>query len=66
MTWQWPWTRNGQRHPVYAKYLACSLVCLLSTIKRFSRYKVVENRKYTEWPQNDLEHFLTVKSTLYS
>ena len=31
----------------------------------FSRYKVVENRKCTEWPQNDLNH-LTVERTLYT
>ena len=31
----------------------------------FSRYKIVENRKCTEWPQNNLK-FLTVKSTLYT
>ncbi len=29
----------------------------------FSRYRFFENRKYTEWPQNDLKH-LSVKSTL--
>ncbi len=33
--------------------------------KRFSRYKVAENWKCTEWPQTELEH-LTVKSTLYT
>ncbi len=32
---------------------------------RFSRYNVVENRKFTKWPQNDLKH-LTVKSVLYT
>ncbi len=31
----------------------------------FSRYKIVGNRKSTEWTRNDLEH-LTVKSTLYA
>ncbi len=31
----------------------------------FSRNKLVENRKCTEWPENDIEH-LTVKSTLYT
>ncbi len=29
----------------------------------FSRYRFFENRKFTEWPQNDLKH-LSVKSTL--
>ena len=31
----------------------------------FSRYKIVENRKCTEWPQNELETW-AVKSTLYA
>ena len=31
----------------------------------FSRLRVVDNRKCTKWPQNDLEH-LTVKNTLYT
>ena len=31
----------------------------------FSRYKVVENRKCPEWPQNDLKQ-LTFKSTLHT
>ncbi len=31
----------------------------------FSRYRFFENRKCTEWPQNDLTH-LSVKSTLYT
>ncbi len=30
----------------------------------FSRTKVVDNRKYTKWPLNDLEHL--VNSTLYT
>ena len=33
-----------------------------STTRRF-RYRLVENRKCAEWPQNDLKH-LSVKSTL--
>ncbi len=31
----------------------------------FSSYKVVENRKGTEWPQNDL-NYLSIKGTLYT
>ena len=31
----------------------------------FSRYKVVENPKRPEWPQNDITH-LSVKSSLYT
>ena len=27
-----------------------------------SRYKVVDDQKYNEWPQNDIEH-LTIKGT---
>ena len=60
-------TYNCHKHPVYIeslpprpKFHSVSLYEL-----SFSRYKVVESRKCTEWPQNDLNH-LTFKSTLYT
>ncbi len=66
MTLEWPYPLNCQRYPVYTVHSPprpkCHSVSLYD--KPFSRYNVVENRKCTEWPQNDLKH-LTVKSTLY-
>ena len=38
------------------------VVCWLS----FSRYKIVENRKYTEWPQNDHNHLIVKKYPAYT
>ncbi len=56
---------NCQKYPVDNEYLPQKPKYL--SVARydhpFTRYKVVEFRKYTEWPQTDLEH-LTVKGTL--
>ena len=61
------WTLNSQKCSVYTKYLPkkpkFQSVSLYD--QQFSRYKVAENRKCTEWPQTDLKH-LTVKSTLHT
>ncbi len=63
----WTWRPNSQKYSKYTKYLPLrskfSFVSLYDY--PFPRYKVVKNRKCTEWPQTELEH-LTVKSTLYT
>ncbi len=40
------------------------LFCSTSTTTGYRDIRLVENRKWTEWPQTELEH-LTVKSTLH-
>ncbi len=61
------WTLNSQKYCIYTKYLPLRLKCwsILLHDHWFSRHKVGENRKCTEWPQTELEH-LTVNSTLYT
>ena len=65
MASKWPWTHNGQKYPTCTKYLPPRpKVWSVSLYNQpFSRYKIVENRKCTEGPENYLEH-LAVKSTL--
>ena len=61
---EWPEALNCRKYPVYSpprpKFHSVSL-----HDQPFSRCKVVENRKCTKWPPNDLNH-LTIKSTLYT
>ena len=69
------WPQNNLKHlqcicrkyPVYTEYSPprTKFHSVSFYDQPFSRYKVVENRKCTKWPQNDLNH-LTVKSTLYT
>ena len=58
-------TLNCQKYPtcIYTEYVLPKAIVSLWD-QPFSRCKVVENPKCTEWPQTDLEH-LTVKSTLH-
>ena len=67
MTPNWTWTLNSQKYYIYTKYLPLrsTFSSVLLYNQRFSRYKVAENWKCTEWPQTELEH-LTIKSTLYT
>ncbi len=51
---------------VYIKYLPAEVQILFVSVynQPFEVKKVVENWKYKEWPQTDLEHS-AVKNTLY-
>ncbi len=66
----WLWTLNCQNILYTLNYLRLrrkfSSVSLYN--HSFWRFKVVENRKCTEWPQTDLEHLkkLAVESILYT
>ncbi len=65
---KWTWTLNSQKYSIYTNYILTPEVQIsvrFAMNQRFSRYKVVGNRKCTEWQQNELEH-LTVKRTLYA
>ncbi len=73
ITQEWSWTLNGQKYPVYKRNLPppppkhtppVQIWSVSLYAQPFSKYKIVENRKCTEWPQNDLGH-LAVKITLY-
>ncbi len=65
MTGEWSSTLNCQTDLVYTKYLPLrsKFWSASSYDQALSRYKVVENRECTKWPQNDLENVM-VKSTL--
>ena len=68
MTPEWPSAFNCQKYPVYIHLILTPRPKLHSfslCYHPFSRNKIVENRKCTEWPQNDLNH-LTVTSALYT
>ena len=62
---EWPQVVNCQKYPAYTEYShprpKFHSVWLYD--EPCLRYKVDENRKCTQWPQNDLNH-LSVKSTL--
>ncbi len=58
MTSEGHWTLKSQKYYIYTKYLS-------PTSSHFSRYKVVENRKCTEWRQSNLER-LAAKTILYT
>ena len=64
----WSWTLNTLKYSVYryTKYLPLrpKFWSVLLYDQRFSRYKVDETRKCTEWLQTKLEH-LTAKTTLH-
>ena len=69
MTPDWPKTLNCLKYFVYTKYLhpyttppKTQIWTVSPNDQPFSRYQ--ENRKCTEWSQNDRNH-LTVRSTLY-
>ena len=61
------WNIWLQVYPVYTEYSSprpkFHSVSLYD--RPFLRYNIIENRKCTQWPQNDLMN-LTVKSTLYT
>ncbi len=67
MTPNWTWTLKSQKYPVNIKYVSLRPKCwsILLYDQRFSRYRVAENQKCTEWPQIELDH-LTDKSNLYA
>ncbi len=54
----WSCTLNCQKCPLYAEYLLSMLNFspILLYDQPFSRYKVAQSRKYTDFPQHDLEH----------
>ena len=56
MTPNWNWTFNSQKYPVYTKYFRHrpKFSCISLYGQQFSRYKVDENRKCTEWYQMNL------------
>ena len=64
------WTQNSLKHStsqVYTEYASLwpkfNFVSLYD--QPYSRYKIVENWKCTQWPQSGIKH-LTVESTLYT
>ena len=63
---EWPHNEFGHfyKYPIYIDDLnpRPKLQCILIYCQPFSRYKVVQNRQCTIWPQIDLKH-LTVNST---
>ncbi len=63
----WPWTLNSQKCPIYTKYVLPRPKCGFALLydQPFSKYKVVENRKCTDWPQNDLK-FVRSKYCIYT
>ncbi len=67
MSSDWPWILICDKYPVHTEYLPPKpkFSSVLLYDQPFSRYKVVENWKCTEWPQIDIEH-VTVKNTLYT
>ena len=73
ITPNWTWTLNSQKYSTYTKYLPLRPIFFFFFFffGRFALRLAVSdiqgwrNRKWTEWPQTDLED-LTVKSTLYT
>ena len=63
----WTWIHNNQKYlyTLNTHSRGANIWSVSLYDERFSRYKVAENQKCTEWPQTELEH-LIVKSTLYT
>ncbi len=57
---KWSWSLQGQRYLIYVLLVSPSLKFhpIFHWDQAFSRYKVVNKRKCTKWPQNDLEHLV--------
>ena len=64
---QWHETFSCQKHPVYNTYSPTrpKFWSLSLYDQPLSRYKIVGNRNYTEWSQNDIEHLIYWSVSLY-
>ncbi len=63
MTPEWPYALNCQKGPVYTEYspLRPKFHSISLYDQPFSRYRLFENRKCTELPQNDFKHLSLIR-----
>ena len=68
MTLNWPWTLNSDRYSLCTKDLPLRLKLWSTSLCEpwFSRYKVLGNQNYTEWPQNELGTLNSQKYFIYT